>query len=201
MATYFFTLTILFTTKMLNLTRHTTTARLAASGLMLAAILASSPSAAAQDDSASDWRLQRKTFGVKAGYITRNESAVAGLFFQYRFTDHFRLAPDVECAFSHNNRDAFMVNIDTHYPFEVNTRGNATIYPIAGVNYSSWKRRFDDLANDKDTSQKTTNFGLNLGAGFDLTLSRTLKLNLEARYTLVKHNSNLQVTVGIGYLF
>ena len=36
-----------------------------------------------------------KTVGLRAGYSTRNESAIAGVYFQYRFSRYFRLAPNL----------------------------------------------------------------------------------------------------------
>jgi outer membrane protein X len=186
---------------MLNHKKHIFSARRAAIGIITAAAILSSSSTWAQDSTES--KSYAKAFGVKAGYITRNQSVVAGLFFQYQFSDHFRMAPDVEAVFSRRNQDAFLVNIDCHFPFEMSANGKCALYPIAGLNYSSWNRRLspEDVINDKDTSQKSTNFGLNLGAGYDMVLTSTLKLNIEARYTLVKSNSNLQVTAGIAYLF
>lgn len=151
-----------------------------------------------QHASASD---HEKTFGVKTGYISRNQSAEAGLFFQYSFTDHFRLAPEVNLAFRNQNKDAFIVDVNCHVPLAQS--GLAEFYPLAGLNYSSWSQHqtFYEQIESKDVSKRTTRFGLNLGGGMDLKINSTLKLKLEAIYTMVEANSAFRATVGIGYSF
>lgn len=142
-----------------------------------------------------------KTFGIKTGYISRNQSAEAGLFFQYSFSNHFRLAPEVNVAFRNQNMDAFLVDINCHFPLAKS--GMAEFYPLAGVNYSSWSRHlsYDEQIESKDVSRRTTHFGINWGGGMDLKLTSTLKLKIEAEYSMVKANSAFRATVGIGYSF
>ena len=145
-----------------------------------------------------------KTFGVRTGYVSRNKSADAGLFFQYTFSEHFRLQPAADIVFRHDDRDAFMIDLNAQVPFAMSTP-NFSLYPFAGLNYSSWNyhspmQDTEDRFSDDVTTRKNR-FGVNLGAGFDLKLSETLKLNLEAGYTLVKSNSALRILVGIGYVF
>jgi len=144
------------------------------------------------------------TFGVKTGYVSRNKSALAGIYFQYGFSEHFRLAPSAECVFRRDNRDAFIIDLDAQFPFSVSsTSGKSALYPIAGVTYASWNRHLtkEESKRDDDVSTRTGRFGLNLGAGFELKVSPTLKLSLEAKYGLVKANSAFQLSLGIGYVF
>lgn len=154
----------------------------------------------------------QKTFGVKTGYVSRNQSALAGLYFQYQFSRHFRVQPSVQVDFRNNNRDAIVVDVDAQVPFRfADGSGRSALYPIAGLNYSSWNKHTSepplghnagaDKVEDKDVSTRKSNFGLNLGAGFGLMCSSTLKLSLEAKYTFVKSNSGVAVSVGIGYVF
>ncbi len=144
-----------------------------------------------------------KTFGVKTGYISRNESILAGIYFQYTFNEHFRIAPDAEIAFRHKDRDAIMIDLDCHFPFAFTDGGKVSLYPLAGINFSSWNRHLPPAISeiDKDVTTRSRYFGLNCGAGIDLKCSPTLKLSFEARYSLVKANSNAQISLGIGYTF
>lgn len=143
----------------------------------------------------------QKSFGVDAGYVSRNKSAVAGIQFQYGFSSHFRVAPGARCIFRNNDRDAIQLDLDTHYPFNF-TGDRAALYPIVGLNYSWWNNhsRPQD-APEEDVSTRKRNFGLNAGAGFEYTASPTLKIHIEARYSMVKSNSSLQLTAGIAYIF
>ncbi len=145
-----------------------------------------------------------KCFGVKTGYVSRNRSALAGIYFQYAFSDHFRLSPEAEVAFRHKDRDALQLNLDCHVPFVFHEQSKADVYPIAGICYASWNRHYSEAEDDgelKDVSTRKGYFGLNFGAGFDLKASESLKLSLEARYSLVKSNSGVQISLGIGYIF
>ena len=48
----------------------------------------------------------QKSFGPKAGFNTRNSSAIAGLTFDYAFSSHVRIAPSIGIAFRNKDRDA-----------------------------------------------------------------------------------------------
>lgn len=145
-----------------------------------------------------------KAFGVKAGYATINNSALAGIFLQYSFSDHLRIQPGAQCIFRHEDRDAFQIDLDVHFPLNISGE-RTSLYPIAGINYSSWNRHHKETVAEeiatKDVSTRKGYIGLNAGCGFDYKITNTLLINAEARYSFVKSNSSLQISVGIGYLF
>jgi opacity protein-like surface antigen len=153
---------------------------------------------AAQSAMASD---HEKTFGVKTGYVSRNQSAVAGLFFQYSFTDHFRISPEVNVAFRSEQRDGFLFDVNAHFPLKKS--GIAEYYPLAGLNYSSWSLHstYADEIQSKDVTNRTSRLGINLGGGMNLKMSSTLSVKIEVAYTMVQSNSAFRATVGIGYSF
>lgn len=142
-----------------------------------------------------------KSLGPKLGYISRNSSAVAGLVFQYSFSDHLRISPEISCVFRNRDQDAFIADVNLHFPFRLSETGKAGLYPLAGLTFNSWNRHGHDPVEDVDVTTHVNRFGLNAGAGFDLRCSQALKLNLEARYVLVKSYSSAIVTVGISYVF
>jgi len=157
-------------------------------------LLAVAPCASAQ--------MQRgeKTLGIKVGYISHNESAVTGLTFQYALSSMVRLSPEIGCAFRHNNEDALLIDLNVHTPFGI-SGDKVALYPLAGLAFNSWAtHRVSDL-DDADVTTHTNRFGVNLGAGFDLRCSSTLKLNIEAKYTLIKSYSGVLLTAGISYIF
>lgn len=143
-----------------------------------------------------------KSFGPKIGYISKNKSAMAGLFFQYAFSEHLRVAPEIGYVFRHNDMDAFTIDINAHVPFGF-TGEKAAFYPLAGLNYSSWNCHFDreEFERSDDVSTRTSRFGMNLGAGFELRCNESLKLTLEAKYCLIKSFSSAQIAAGISFIF
>lgn len=145
-----------------------------------------------------------KTFGVQTGYISRNQSAEAGLFFQYSVSRHFRPAMDATIAFRKQNRDAFLVDLNAQVPFITGARFE--VYPFAGINFSAWSLHMPaeavtDTDGNNENTNRTSRFGLNAGIGAGLRVTNTLKLKLEAMYTANKSNNAARVSLGIGYTF
>ena len=140
-----------------------------------------------------------KSFGVKAGYESRNNSAIGGLVFQYAFSRHVRIAPQLGVVFRHEDKDALLVDVDMHFPFAVSAK--AGFYPIAGLAFNSWSRHGLTPESHEDVTTHLNSVGLNAGAGFEYRPKDSLKLSLEARYTLIRHYPNAQLTAGIAYIF
>lgn len=140
-------------------------------------------------------------FGIQTGYTSTNNSAIAGIFYQYGFSNHLRVAPEIGCVFRHHDKDAFTADLNFHVPLRV-AEGSAELYPLAGLNFSSWTRHHIPTADDSDdSSARTSRFGLNIGAGFELKASPSLKLKIEAKYNLISRYSSFVLGVGIGYVF
>ncbi|MDE7153127.1 MAG: porin family protein [Muribaculaceae bacterium] len=144
-----------------------------------------------------------KNVGVELGYTSRNESAVAGIQFSYAFSEHFRVAPNLQYAFRNNNRDGMLINFDFHVPLDIQSGSKFEIYPLAGLNYSCWTSYQEVWSNDKfdDVSKRKNRFGLNLGAGVGLNATESLRFTFEARYSLVKRFSTTTLALGVAYRF
>lgn len=143
-----------------------------------------------------------KSVGPKVGYVSTNESAAAGLVFQYTFSKHLRIAPEVGCVFKHQKKDAFTLDFNFHTPFTF-TGDKAALYPLAGLNYSSWNTSIPQQLEEDidDVSTRTSRFGFNLGAGFELRCTRTFKFGIEAKYTFIKRFHGANVAVLACYVF
>ncbi len=141
-----------------------------------------------------------KSMGVRAGYTTSNHSGVAGLYFSYAFSSRFRLAPDVDYSFRHNGTDAFSININAHVPVTV-PQSRFTVYPLAGLNYTSWNLRERSTGDYDDVSTRTDRLGINIGAGADLAVTPTLRLGFESKLRWIRNYNSGVFTVSIGYVF
>ena len=140
------------------------------------------------------------SLGPKAGYISKNRSALAGLVFQHSFSDHFRISPEISYAFRSNDLDAFIIDVNAHVPFAFQG-GKAGFYPLAGLTFNSWNLHTPPMPDDVDVSTHANRWGLNFGAGLELRCNESLKLTIEGRYCLIKDYANAQVTAGIAYVF
>lgn len=169
----------------------------------LAAALIAVSCIAAVPRAAAIGQRGEKTVGLTAGYNTRNESAMAGLYFQYRLARLWRLAPDVSYVFRKDGHDAFSFNFNMHMPLSV--RRNINVYPLAGLNYTSWSYTLATIAgpggDNDDVSERYSKFGINAGGGVEIYAAENLKLFCEGRYTGASHSSTGTFTVGIGYRF
>lgn len=145
-----------------------------------------------------------KTVGITAGYNTRNESAVAGLFFQYRINRLLRIAPDLTYIFRNNHTDGLALNVNLHMPLPV-VSDKVNFYPLAGLNYTSWsfhpKTASPAIIEGDDVTTRRSRLGLNIGGGLDIYATSTLRLFIEGKYTGVRHYSTCAFTAGIGYRF
>lgn len=142
-----------------------------------------------------------KSFGPKLGYVSHNHSAVAGLVFQYNISTLLRLSPEIGVAFRHYDQDALLIDLNLEMPLTFTDGDKAALYPLVGVAFSSWAHHMHLPEDSKDVTSHANRLGANIGAGFDFKCNQTLKLNIEAKYTIVKSYSSFLATVGIAYLF
>ena len=144
----------------------------------------------------------KKSVGIRAGYTTGNSSAVAGLYFQYAFSERFRIAPDADYTFRHEGTDAFSINLNAHVPFDLGTSRRWEVYPLAGLNYTSWNiHRRSSLRDNDDSKSRVDRLGFNAGAGIGFHATPTLKFALEGKYRWTRHYNSGVFTLSIGYMF
>lgn len=140
-----------------------------------------------------------KSFGLKTGYVSRNNSALAGLVFECPIGKYLRLAPSIGVVFRNENLDALTVDADFHWV--VKTSHKCRFYPLLGVAFNSWNKHGIAESEHDDVTTHSNGLGMNAGAGFEVHCSSSLKLGLEAKYTLIRHNPNAQVAAKIAYVF
>lgn len=138
----------------------------------------------------------QKTFGIYGGYNTRNESALAGVRFTYRFSEHLRLAPSIDYTFRNNGTDAYNLSIDCHMPFSITPTQRANVYPIAGIGYSEWSH-----TNPMDDRERTGRLGMNIGGGVECFVTPTLRLAAEGAWRWRKDFPAGAITLSIAYVF
>ncbi|MDE6832460.1 MAG: hypothetical protein K2J07_07000 [Muribaculaceae bacterium] len=155
--------------------------------------------------SAGEPQFPRKSLGIIAGYDTRNNSAEAGIFFQYRPSKLLRIAPDMTYIARRKGTDALAININVHFPFAVTKSGRFCLYPLVGLNYTSWNHQFGkktrDIAETDDVTRRDNKLGINLGGGADYMITSTLKLRLEGKWVGTRRVSTGDISLGIGYAF
>lgn len=145
----------------------------------------------------------QKTFGVTAGYVTKNHTMSAGLQFEYAFSRRFVLAPSVDYLFRNHNKDGLMINIDYHGPWQLGHSGKWYLFHIVGVNYASYtyhRNRHDEIVSD-DSNERINKVGLNIGAGVAYYVTPTLRLQFQGKFNWIKYNNTGLFNLGISYVF
>ena len=87
-----------------------------------------------------------KSLGIMGGYNTRSESAVAGIYFQYRCGQLIRLAPDLQYVIKHDGVNAYQFNANVH--FVINLGQKVNFYPLAGVTFQSWRFNAQEIGKE-----------------------------------------------------
>jgi len=159
---------------------------------LMACIIAGAPESAA--------RRGEKTVGLRTGYNTHNESALAGITFSYQFSNHVRIAPNADYMFRKNGTDAFSLNCNMHFPWQIG-KLPINLYPLAGCNYTQWSMRHTDIATTDDSSTRINRFGINVGGGVEWYTTSTFKLSAECKFGWMKDFNTGVVSIGVAYVF
>ena len=159
-------------------------------GLFIFMGLLSAPSVQAQN-------YNTKCLGISAGYMFDTENVQAGVFMHLPFAKNWRVVPSVNYTFSHHDLNEWEINGNIHYliPFA----GRFSVYPLAGIAFQSW--RGNALQNDKELSNTRNKFGINAGAGFEMSISRHLNLHIEGKYIFINDFNQANISIGLGYKF
>lgn len=131
-----------------------------------------------------------KMIGIGGGYAGYNNGGYAKLFFQYGFSNHFRLAPEVGAIFSNGGKSGIEVSLDAHFPFRISP--GFKFYPLAGLTMNHWR-----LPSDS----KLTKAGADAGVGLDFYMTSSLKINFQAKYSIMKKTDGWFIDLGVGYVF
>ena len=103
--------------------------------------------------------------------------------------------------FRRHGRDALLLNVNTQFPL-LFSNDRMAFYPQAGVNFSSWNYHFDKTGEAyDDASNRISRFGLNLGAGYELDLTSSLRIGVKAEYIIVKDFNSFNASFKIAYRF
>ncbi|WP_165040629.1 porin family protein [Dysgonomonas sp. ZJ709] len=129
---------------------------------------------------------------VKAGYQTDAKRFGVGVEGRYSIMENVRIAPEVTFFFPKNHTMGLDVNVNAHYVLPL--QDGFSIYPLAG--FAMINNRYSNDGN----SNSNTDFGFNLGAGAEYSISPKNFLNLDFKYTFTDHDFGV-IMLGYGFRF
>ncbi len=138
---------------------------------------------------------------VKAGYQTDVKRFGVGVEGRYSIMENVRIAPDVTFFFPKDKTMGMDINLNAHYLFPL--KDGFTVYPLAGfamINNHRSSQKIGEISGQtvEIPSSSSTDFGFNLGAGAEYSLSPKNFLNAEFKYTF---NDWDFATIMLGYGF
>lgn len=129
-----------------------------------------------------------KSVIIKGDYKTEVKQFGIGVGARYGITDNIRIAPDAVFMFPKNHTTGLDINVNGEYVFPL--QGGLSVYPLAGLNM------YNTRTSISGESWSNTEFGFNIGCGFDYNLSDTNFLNAQFTYTF---NDWDYATFAVGY--
>ena len=141
--------------------------------------------------------------GGQVVYGTKAKTAGIGLHVKNCLTDAFRLGLSGNYYFKRSGVNAFDVNLEANYLFDVGEK--VRLYPLAGVCLGIWHADGVNVSvggiNVSSGSQTDTKFGGNLGGGIDYLLGDHWGVNAEVKYQIISHASQVVFGIGASYRF
>lgn len=111
--------------------------------------------------------------------------------FQWNITDAFRLEPSASFYFEKDYVKMWDMNVNLHYVFKLGEKFN--LYPLGGITVLG--------AKVSNTDYSDSNFGLNLGGGFEYKLTGSLSIGAELKYQIVSDWDRPVLGLGLTYRF
>ncbi|TYB79392.1 outer membrane beta-barrel protein [Bizionia myxarmorum] len=121
---------------------------------------------------------------------------------EFTITDDIAVSPGVSYFFGNSlygfNQNTLAIDVNAHYFFEI-IESKLKIYPLLGLNYSSYKSGASYYSFYYDTYEVSDNaFGVNIGAGGRWKFSEKLSVYLEPKYVISEYE---QIIINAGILF
>lgn len=153
--------------------------------------------------------------GLNLNYGTEVANAGLGAKYQYGLTDAIRLEGGFDYFFKKDGASMWDININAHYLFPFADKFAA--YPLVGLTYSHWKMDgygvdlgdtsglgsfgddLDEFEEGMNSSESSSKFGVNLGAGIQYDINDKWAANFEIKYQLIGDYG--QAVFGIGAIY
>lgn len=129
---------------------------------------------------------------IKLNYATEREQVGIGAQARLGITQNLRMSPDAIIYFPKDHTTALDVNANLEYAIPL--QSNASLYPLAGISMVNTRYSYKGISNSN------TDFGFNLGAGFDYNFSSKNYVNIEYRYTFNDWDFS-SFSIGYGFRF
>lgn len=144
-----------------------------------------------------------QNIGAHVLYGTDAKNIGFGAKYQYNVTDAIRLEAVGDYYLKKEGFSMFDINLNAHYLFPISDK--VTLYPLVGINYTSWKQDdFIDLGDYESDGESNgdisgSSIGLNIGGGVQYKLTNHIRIGAELKYqTITGYNSAI---IGIGATF
>lgn len=163
--------------------------------LLLAVLIATTLGVFAQSDQG------QKSVVFQLGAKSNPARFMLGAEGRYSIVDDIRVAPSAYLVFPKDKTTGLDIDVNFHYVYglDVLTPG-LSVYPLAGISMQNARYSGGTINGKSIGSNGYTNWGFNLGAGFDYDITNTSFMNFEMKYTFSDADC-FNVFVGYGFKF
>ena len=145
--------------------------------------------------------------GAHVLYGTDASNIGLGVKYQNNITDAIRLEAVGDYYLKTDGFSMFDVNVNGHYLFPLSDK--VTVYPLVGINYTSWKQKLFDSDNSQEAEvwqamggsleAKDSSIGLNIGGGVQYKLTDKIRIGAELKYQTISGASTAVIGAGVTY--
>lgn len=158
--------------------------------LLVIALITASFSVSAQNEKGESGMV------IHAGVETDPGRFLVGAQWRYALFTDFRFALDGKFLFPKDRIVGLNINTNLHYVIELDHKMN--VYPLMGIAMQNDRYMGKTIAGEKIPAKGFTNWGFNLGGGYEYHLSERMFLNTEVKYIFGKADC-LDFSFGIGF--
>ena len=130
------------------------------------------------------------SFGIDGGY----NNFSTGPKFQYNFADKWRGEVSFNYFFEKNASSEWDINLNAHYIVPIVSK-KINFYPLAGLTLLGVILDLGPLG-----SASSTDFGFNLGGGFEYYFHEHFKANVEGKFQWADGSRGV-ISIGAAYVF
>ncbi len=131
------------------------------------------------------------SLGVQFNYASKNSMFGLGLNYEIEVLRNVRVEPEFIYFFENKHLSDYNVNLNLHYM--IPTSSAATIYPLAGFSFVSFK--------DHEFNTTTNRCGANVGLGFEYSINTNFTFYTEQRFHIIKDWNEGVTSLGLRYRF
>ncbi|AEH01509.1 outer membrane beta-barrel protein [Lacinutrix sp. 5H-3-7-4] len=137
--------------------------------------------------------------GGGIGYNEKVSSVGITIKGEFNITNEIAVSPNISYFFGNSTFLGYnqnLLGIDVNATYTINIIDKLKVYPVVGINFSSYKTQTSFYFIENETIENDTAIGANIGAGAQWQFTNMLSVYLEPKY-IASNYSQIVVNAGV----